>query len=643
MTRRLGITTLLAAIVAAGIGCRATPNATSAAPTVDEARQFVDAAEKRLDLLLKKANRADWVQQNFITTDTEKISADAQSDLAAAVTELALGAKRFEGLPLPPDMARKLMLLKLQLAAPAPSDPAERDELTAIGTWLNGEYGKGKYCRTPRAGAEAGPPTRQGHPSAGAAPGPPAQQPRVGGSGRQECLDVDQLSNILAANRDPKELLDVWQGWHRVGVPMRERYTRFIELSNKGARELGFADTGVMWRSSYDMPPEQFSAELDRLWTEVRPLYLSLHAYVRSKLVAKYGRDVMPASGMIPAHLLGNMWAQQWGNVYPIVAPPASGEGYNLTSILKTRKVDERELVRYGERFFTSLGYPSLPPAFWERSLFRKPVDRDVVCHASAWDFQAPADVRIKMCVQINTEDFQTVHHELGHDYYYLFYGTQPFLFRAGANDGFHEAVGDVLALSTTPGYLREIRLLDRVPTENADLDYLLRMALDKVAFLPFGLMIDQWRWKVFSGEISPADYNKAWWQLREKYQGVVAPVVRSESDFDPGAKYHIPANTPYTRYFLAYILQFQFHRALCHEAGDTGPLHRCSIYGNRQAGAKLAKMLELGASRPWPDALHVLTGESKMDARAILDYFAPLKAWLDQQNGGTALGWKTD
>ena len=611
--RLLGITVLLlTAIVAAGLGCRALGTASSGSPTIDDARTFVDAAEKRLDLLAKKANRADWVLQTNITVDTEKIAADAQSDLAAAVTELALGAKRFEGVTLPPDIARKLVLLKLQLAAPAPSNPVERDELTAIGVWLNGEYGKGKYCRG-------------------------------GDNRREECLDVDQLSNILAASRDPKELLDVWQGWHRVGVPMRERYQRFVELSNKGSRELGFADTGVMWRSSYDMPPDLFAAEVERLWTEVRPLYLSLHAYVRSKLVAKYGPRTMPANGMIPAHLLGNMWAQQWSNIYPLVAPPASGEGYDLTSILKARKVDERGLVKYGERFFTSLGYQLLPPAFWERSLFRKPADREVVCHASAWDFDAPEDVRLKMCVQINAEDFQTVHHELGHDYYYLFYGKQPFLFRNGANDGFHEAVGDVLALSTTPGYLKEIGLLNRMPSENADLEYLLKMALDKVAFLPFGLMIDQWRWRVFSGEVSPAGYNKAWWQLREKYQGVVAPVARGESDFDPGAKYHIPANTPYTRYFLAFILQFQFHRALCLEAGYTGPLYRCSIYGNKQAGAKLANMLELGASRPWPDALRVLTGESRIDATAILDYFAPLKAWLDKQNGSTELGWKTD
>ena len=598
---RLLLALVIGTVFAAAAGCRPGSGSATSAPTVAEAQQFIAGAEKRLEALGKKAARAGWVQANFITVDTQKIAADAYSDLAAAVTELALGAKRFEGLSLPPDDARKLKLLKLQLAAPAPSNPAERDELSALGASLEADYGKGKYCRMV--------------------------------AGKEQCLDIDSASNIIGSSRDPKELLDVWQGWHRVGAPMRQRYQRFVELSNKGAAELGFANTGVLWRSNYDMAPDAFAAEVDRLWTQVEPLYLSLHTYVRNKLAQKYGPSVLPANGMIPAHLLGNMWAQDWSNIYPLVAPPASGEGYDLTSALVKRKVDERELVRYAERFYTSLGYQPLPPAFWERSLFKKPADRDVVCHASASGWDAPEDVRIKMCVEINAEDFQTVHHELGHDYYTLLYAKQPPLFRDGAIDAFHEAVGDTMALSATPGYLKQIGLIDRVPSEKGDREYLMTTALEKVAFLPFGLLIDQWRWKVFSGEVKPADYNKAWWQLREKYQRVTAPMARSEADFDPGAKYHIPANTPYTRYFLAYILEFQFHRALCREAGFTGALHRCSIYGNKAAGAKLAKMLELGSSRPWPEALAMLNGESKMDATAIIDYFAPLKEWLDEEN----------
>jgi len=579
-------------------GCR--PPGT-ASPTVEEAHQFIDRAEKRLETLGRKAARAGWVQNNFITVDTQRIAADAQSDFAAAVTEIALEARRFERLEVPGDDGRKLKLLKLQLAAPAPNNPSERDELSNLGSWLKAEYGKGKYCRNP--------------------------------GGKQECLDIDQASNILASSRDPGELVDVWQGWHRVGAPMRSRYARFVELSNKGARELGFPDTGAMWRSNYDMPPEAFAVEVDRLWAQVEPLYLSLHAYVRSKLTERYGEGVVGPNGMMPAHLLGNMWAQDWTNIYPLVAPPASGEGYDLTAELRRRNLDERGMVKYAERFFMSFGYPPLPPAFWERSLFKKPADREVVCHASASGWDAPEDVRIKMCVEINAEDFQVVHHELGHNYYALLYAKQPYLYRDGAIDAFHEAVGDVIALSATPGYLKEIGLVEGTPSEKGDLEYLLKTALQRVAFLPFGLLIDQWRWKVFSGEIPPGQYNAAWWQLREKYQRITSPVARTEADFDPGAKYHIAANTPYTRYFLAYVLQFQFHRALCKEAGFTGPLHRCSIYADKQAGAKLAKMLEMGSSRPWPEAIAALGGESEMDATAILDYFAPLKTWLDEQN----------
>lgn len=578
------------------------------APTVAQARAFVDAAEKRLRELDLKAARAAWVQSNFITDDTEAMAADAAKEQSAAVTELAKKSRRFEGLKLPPDVARKLHLLKLGLSAPPPSNAAERDELINIGVSLESDYGKGKYCRK---------------------------------SG--ECLDLTAISRIMTESRDPKELLELWAGWHAVAPPMRLRYTRFVELSNKGAREMGFKDAGALWRSNYDMPPDQFAAEVERLWQQVRPLYVSLHTYVRSQLAKKYGKDVVPEAGPIPAHLLGNMWAQEWGNIYPLVAPPNEDPGYDLTELLKAKKLDVRGMTGYGERFFTSLGFEPLPKSFWERSLFTKPADRDVVCHASAWDVDGKEDVRLKACLRITGEDFITVHHELGHNFYQRAYSNQPYLFLGSANDGFHEAVGDTIALSVTPEYLHEVGLLEQAPKQGGDLSFLMKQALDKVAFLPFGLLIDQWRWRVFSGEIKPADYNKSWWEMRTRYQGVAAPMARSEADFDPGAKYHVAANVPYTRYFLARVLQFQFHRALCKEAGFTGPLHRCSIYKNKAAGAKLKTMLEMGASRPWPDALEAITGQRQMDATAMLDYFAPLKQWLDEQNAknGAKPGWE--
>ena len=583
--------------------CTDNPNTTSTstgAATTAEADKFMADAEKRLLDLSIKGGRADWVKSTYVTDDTEALAALANENLIATTTELAEQSRRFESLDLSPDAKRKLKLLKLSLTLPAPKDPAERAELTRIAASMEGDYGKGKYC----------PDGPQG-----------------------KCLSLPDLEEIMANSRDPEELKKAWVGWHQIAVPIRKDYVRFVELSNKGAKEMGFKDTGAMWRSKYDMEPDAFAAEMERLWQQVKPLYDSLYTYTRRKLSEKYGKDVVPEDKPIPAHLLGNMWAQTWGNVYPLLAPANADRGYDLTAILKQRNTDAKQMVRYGEGFFTSLGFESLPASFWDRSMLTKPADREVVCHASAWDIDYEKDVRLKMCIQINEEDFSVVHHELGHNYYQMAYDQQPFLFRDGANDGFHEAIGDTIALSVTPAYLKQLGLIDKVPEQSADIGFLLNRALDKVAFLPFGYLVDQWRWKVFSGEVGPNDYNKAWWELREKYQGVAAPVARSEQDFDAGAKYHVPANTPYARYFLAAILQFQFHRALCREAGFTGPLYQCSIYGNKKAGEKLKAMLAMGTSKPWPEELKAMTGEDKMDATAILDYFAPLKQWLDQQN----------
>jgi peptidyl-dipeptidase A len=579
--------------------CTDNPNlGSSGNATKDEAQKFIADAEKRLLELNVKSGRAEWVKSTFVTDDTESLAAEANENLIGATTELAEQARRYEALDLPDDTKRKLKLLKLSLTLPAPKDAAERAELTKIAASMEGDYGKGKYCPEPN-----------------------------------KCLSLPDLEQIMANSRDPEELKRVWVGWHQIAVPIKKDYVRFVELSNKGAKEMGFKDTGAMWRAKYDMEPDAFAAEMERLWQQVKPLYDSLYTYTRHKLAEKYGTNVVAEDKPIPAHLLGNMWAQGWANIYPLLAPANADRGYDLTSILKGRNTDAKQMVRYGEGFFTSLGFESLPATFWDRSMLIKPADREVVCHASAWDIDYEKDVRLKMCVQITEEDFSVVHHELGHNYYQMAYAGQPFLFRDGANDGFHEAIGDAVALSVTPQYLKELGLINQVPPQSADIGFLLNRALDKVAFLPFGYLVDQWRWKVFSGEVGPNDYNKAWWDLREKYQGIVAPVARSEQDFDPGAKYHVPANTPYARYFLAAILQFQFHRALCREAGFNGPLYQCSIYGNKKAGEKLKAMLAMGQSRPWPEALKAMTGEDKMDATAIIDYFAPLKQWLDEQN----------
>jgi len=580
--------------------------AQTTAPTAAEAQEFMNKAEAQLSDLSVKVQRASWVQENFITDDTQAMAADAIDEVTAVTTQLVEQAKRFDGLTLPPDLTRKFMLLKLSLTAPAPKDATLRREMTEIGVSLDADYGKGKYCRK-----------------------------------NGECLDITAIEKLMSTSRDPETLKEVWTGWHAIAPPMRQRYARFVDLSNQGSREIGFKDTGALWRANYDMTPEEFSADLERLWNQVRPLYLSLHTFVRWKLAGKYGPNVVPPDGPIPAHLLGDPWAQQWGNIYDLLGVQEDkGGGVNVTELLKKKNLDPKSMVKYGEGFFTSMGFAPLPPTFWERSLFTKPADRDVVCHASAWDVDNFDDLRVKMCIQVRGTDFVTIHHELGHNFYQRAYKDQPFMFKNGANDGFHEAIGDAIALAITPEYLHKVGLLGNVPQASNDIPELLKQALDRVAFLPFGLMIDQWRWKVFSGEIASADYNKAWWALRLKYQGVAPPMQRSEADFDPGAKYHVAANVPYTRYFLAHILEFQFYRALCRESGYKGPLNRCTFYGSKEAGAKFNKMLAMGQSKPWPDALEVLTGERQTDAGALLEYFAPLKQWLDEQNIGKKVGW---
>jgi len=593
------------------IAQNAAPKPPQGPPTVAEAQEFINHAETQLNDLTVRQAHASWVQSNFITEDTEILAAQANEALIGATTDLAKQTTRYDNLQMPGELARKMLLLKLAAAvpAPAPSDPKDLTEMARIGTSLEADYGKGKYC--PKSGKHAG-----------------------------QCLDITQIEKIMANSTDPEETKDLWIGWHSIAPAMRERYARWVVLGNKGAKEMNYSDLGAMWRAGYDMPPEQFSADLERLWQQVKPLYVSLQAYVRTKLVEKYGPSAVDAEGHIRADLLGNPWAQEWGNIFPLVAPAQQKQPYDITELLEAKKVDPVGMVKYGEGFFQSLGFAPLPKTFWERSLFTKPQDRDVVCHASAWDVDNFDDLRLKMCIQVRGEDFITVHHELGHNFYQRAYSKQPFLFKNGANDGFHEAIGDAIALAITPEYLNKVGLLATIP-QSDDTGYLLRQALDKVAFLPFGLLIDQWRWKVFSGEIKPADYNKAWWQMREQYQGVAPPVARSEEDFDPGAKYHVAANVPYTRYFLARILQFQFYRAMCREAGFSGPLYRCSFYGNKAAGAKLNAMLEMGQSKPWPDALYALTGERQMDGNAMMEYFAPLKQWLDEQNKGQQVGWK--
>jgi peptidyl-dipeptidase A len=567
-----------------------------------DAKQFVAKVNDDLKRLFTESSTAEWIKNTYITDDTERNAAAANERVLAYSSDAVKMATRFKDMELDADTARMLYLLRI--GSPVIDDPAKRLEMTSLAARLEGYYGAAKDAK-----------------------------------GR----DLEELSKIVDRSRSYDELLDAWKSWHDTARPQRQRYDRFVQLQNEGARGAGFANMGDMWRAGYDMPPEQFEKDTDRLWSQVKPLYDDLHCYVRAQLQRTYGKDKVPDSKPIPAHLLGNMWAQEWSNVYPLVEPYKGVANLDVDGALAAQKWDATRTVKTGEAFFTSMGLDPLPKTFWERSMLSKPRDRDVVCHASAWDVTYSDDLRIKMCIRNppTEEDLTTVHHELGHDYYFHAYYKLPVLYQGGANDGFHEAIGDALVLSMTPVYLKTLGLVPAVASdEKSVINVQMKNALAKVAFLPFGKLIDQWRWDVFSGKTPPADYNKAWWALRTKYQGVAPPVARTEQDFDPGAKYHVPANVPYTRYFLARILQFQFYRSMCQAAGHKGPLHECSFHGSKEAGQRLWKMLSMGASKPWPDALEAMTGQRQMDGSALLEYFQPLQKWLKQQNQGKQCGW---
>jgi peptidyl-dipeptidase A len=577
----------------------------SAALTAADARAFLAKVEADIEKLSQPAAHAAWAYATHINYDTAKVNTYFNEQLSVILAKYAVAAAQFNDVEVDADTRRQLNLLKLSLEIAPPADPVKAARLATIGSDLSGMYGAGKYCRD-----------------------------------EQTCFSLVEMSAQMATSRDADLLLEFWQGWREVSVPMKALFTEQVAIANEGAAELGYANTSELWRSKYDMPAADFPKELDRLWGQVEPFYEALHCHVRAELSDHYGADVVPLDQPIPAHLLGNMWAQSWGNVYDIVKPEQEMNVPDVTAALTEQGYDEIKMVKQAENFFSSLGFAELPETFWQRSMFQKPAGREVQCHASAWNLDDKDDLRIKMCIQKTGEEFNVIHHELGHNYYQRAYKDQPMLYRGSANDGFHEAIGDTIALSITPTYLQQIGLIDEIPDASNDIGMLLKTALDKIAFIPFGLMVDQWRWQVLANEVTPEQYNTLWWQLREKYQGVMAPVGRSQDAFDPGAKYHVPANVSYTRYFLAHILQFQFHQALCDIAESKEDLHRCSIFASEKAGKALNDMLEMGLSQPWQDAMETMTGTREMDASTIENYFAPLKTWLDEQNQGRQCGW---
>ncbi len=608
IVRNTGLAFLVLGIAgcAASNGDTQTNKSRMSAGSVEDAQAFIDTVNAESAELGLKLARTEWLRQTHITQDTIALAAAAGEEGLEFSSRIVEESKRFNHLDLDGELARAMNLIRTQNVMPAPNNATDRAELSQIAVDMDSMYGKGKYCKDDGS-----------------------------------CMTLGELSNVLATSRDYDELQEAWTGWRTISREMRPLYERFTELTKAGANELGFSDLGSLWKSGYDMDADEFERVSENLWQQVRPLYEQLHCHVRAALAEEYGEDKVALDEPIPAHLLGNMWSQTWANVYPMVEPYPGEASLDVTQSLVDQGWDAIRMTEQAEEFFTSLGMPSLPATFYERSMLTKPRDREVVCHASAWPIDGKDDVRIKMCIEPNSEELYTIYHELGHIYYYLMYRDQPPMFKGGAHDGFHEAIGDTVVLSMTPDYLESIGLVGNVkPNERVVINQQMLTALDKIAFLPFGKLVDQWRWDVFSGKTAPGEYNAAWWDQRTKYQGIKPPIERTEADFDPGAKYHIPGNTPYTRYFLSFILQFQFHKALCEEAGFDGPLHECSIYNNKAAGEKFMNMLKLGQSQPWQDALEQLTGGREMDASAIIEYFQPLMTYLEEQNVGRSCGW---
>ena len=579
-------------------------------PSAEDAKKFLAEYERKAQEEGPIISSASWISSNFISHDSQVVIADYSKRFTLQALEDARVAASFDSLNLEPSDRRALDLIKNGFVMPPPLNEELAGELSIIMSELEAAYGTGRHCFS-----------------------------------EDECYDLEGFEAIIDNSRNADELLKAWSGWREIGKPMKEKYLRMVEIGNQGAQDLGYEGLSDLWFSKYDMPTEQFAVDIDQVYEDIRPLYEALQCHVRAELNEEYGDEIVPLSEPIPAHILGNMWAQSWANVYDLVfeANPNS-KPIDLTKVINDRGMTEIQMVEVAEEFFISLGFSNLPDTFWERSLFVKPADRDVVCHASAWDIDSKnQDLRIKMCIEKNAEDFSTIHHELGHIFYYQAYANQPSIFQRGANDGFHEALGDLLTLSITPDYLQQIGFVTTDEAEVAKQDalaFLMKQALDGVVTAPWTLMLDKWRMAVFNGDVSADEMNDYWWELREKYQGVKSPIERPLDAFDPGAKYHIPGNTPYTRYYLARVLQYQFHEGLCKAMDFQGPLHECSIYGSQIAGDQLRAMLALGQSKPWQDALESIIGTRELSGTAMLNYYAPLKEWLDDKNKDRVCGW---
>nr|UJP38391.1 angiotensin-converting enzyme 2 [Taphozous melanopogon] len=590
--------------------------------TEEQAKTFLEKFNSEVEVLSFESSLASWNYNTNITDENVQKMSEAGDKLSAFYEEQYKLAKTY------PLQEIQNLTIKRQLQVLQQNDPSvlSADKSKRLNTILNEMstiYSTGKVCN----------------------PNNP-----------QECLLLAPgLENIMQKNSsDYNQKLWAWEGWRsEVGKQLRPLYEEYVALKNEMARGNNYEDYGDYWRGDYETlgtdgynySRNQLIEDVERIFAEIKPLYEHLHAYVRAKLMAVYPSRISP-TGCLPAHLLGDMWGRFWTNLYPLTVPFGQKPNIDVTNAMVNQGWDAERIFKEAEKFFVSIALPNMTEGFWKNSMLTEPSDgRKVVCHPTAWDL-GQGDFRIKMCTKVTMEDFLTAHHEMGHIQYDMAYSTQPYLLRNGANEGFHEAVGEIMSLSVaTPKHLKAMGLLppDFYEDKETEINFLLKQALNIVGTLPFTYMLEKWRWLVFKGEIPKEQWMKKWWEMKRKLVGVVEPLPHDETYCDPASLFHVANDYSFIRYFTRTILEFQFQEALCQTAQHKGPLHECDISNSTEAGSKLLQMLKLGKSEPWTSALEEIVGIKNMDVRPLLNYFEPLFTWLKDQNKNSFVGWHTE
>ncbi|KAM6291936.1 angiotensin-converting enzyme 2 [Porphyrio hochstetteri] len=586
-----------------------------------EAQRFLEDFNRRVEDISYESSIASWNYNTNITEENANKMNEADSKWSAFYDEASRNASSFPLASIQDDLTR-LQIQSLQDRGSSNLSPEKYERLSTVLSKMSTIYSTGTVCKTTEP---------------------------------SECLVLEPGLDIIMANStDYHERLWAWEGWRaNVGRMMRPLYEEYVDLKNEIATLNNYSDYGDYWRANYEADyPENYKYSRDQLikdvektFEQIKPLYQQLHAYVRHRLEQFYGPEFISSTGCLPAHLLGDMWGRFWTNLYPLTVPYPAKPNIDVTSTMVLKKWDAMKIFKAAETFFDSIGLYKMTEGFWNNSMLTEPTDnRKVVCHPTAWDL-GKGDYRIKMCTKVTMDDFLTAHHEMGHIEYDMAYSKQPYLLRGGANEGFHEAVGEIMSLSAaTPQHLKSLDLLE--PTfqedEETEINFLLKQALTIVGTMPFTYMLEKWRWMVFRGEITKEEWTKRWWEMKREIVGVVEPVLHDETYCDPAVLFHVSNDYSFIRYYTRTIYQFQFQEALCKAANHNGPLHTCDITNSTAAGTKLRELLELGRTKPWTQALENVTGEKYMNAAPLLHYFEPLYEWLQGNNSGRYIGWKT-